>query len=1247
MKQAPLDPESQFGELLAQFDEALATASDSSSIATQTFLSSLADAELQRRFDKVQNCLQLLEQDRRRKTASGTNDTSAHEQATVPHQIGRFRVIRRLGSGGFGVVFLAEDPVLRRQVAIKMPLASIFQSQELHDRFLRECRAAAMLNHPGIVRVLESGDVHGIPYQVAEFVNGERLSDLLKREHPTVQRSVMIVRSLADAVQHAHEHGVLHRDIKPDNVLLQMQHVVNGRESRSRNALASGFPDNNMEPTTEASAVRLMNSTMQPDAIPRITDFGLARLADDDSALSRSGMLVGTPKYMSPEQLHGKVRVQGPPTDIYALGVVLHELLTGAVPFADAEGLQSRIAISANSVPSFRSRHPGISKDLETICLKCLQLRPEDRYASAGDLRDDLSRYLDGRPTLARPVPSHEQFLRWVTGNRKLAGLLGLLVLSVFVVLVQAIRNDRASREQNKVLSTTLSQLTAEKQRADESLMLADKNRVIAEQSESRYRDTAWLAQQGEYSTAIMQASSAWRNGEIASMNQTILPFLLRQENDLQGFEWRYLWNQGQTLRPLTGHSESVKAMSLSADGKQIYTVGNDNTIRRWNSRSGMLEATSRLPGQAYHFEASISQNSDFAVIFRMLDQDQVDEVAVYDLHNGEVIMRRTFPFNSIGGVSISSDGSNVLVAGSKTIDLDLVGPFVQIWLPKSDTVIEDNVTFRELAVGDTKIGGHAITEIGFTPDGKSIVIAVMGMYSPKHSQLLLTTLNDVSTIAPGKSESIFGPLTPISWQPGIVHQMVFSPNGSYMATTVLGNDQTFRADIWDLQKHELFRRSEVFSRSIDSIVFDATGTKLAIGVTLPGVNSSGLAAGPDESAVSNSRPELRLWDYVADVIETLPYVAKSDIVFLKPMSPVAASGWFVGQGGGATTIWRPESVLPYRELSGHRPKEVWDLAFSGDGSTVFSVGDDHMLRSWDLALGVEKKSADPRSILVSCLAVSPDGRWVAAGGYDDEVVVYDAQSLNPVATLKGHTHDVRALAFSSDSQMLASGGRDRNIRIWNVPGFDLARVREGHVDTVRALTWATDGQLISAGSDRRIRTWDSNGVIVHERIEPEQIHSMSFAPAGLRIPVPSAIAAPSERGFRVDPRSMTATSSEKVDDQNIITTKGDDLLAIGMKHGTVRLWHLPTDTVLFEAQHHGVEIRSLAFSPDGHTLAVGRSDEAVSLWHVATGRNVLTFDQLGSSVHRVIFSPDGTRLLAAMHDGTIRIWSAPPIPSH
>ena len=311
MKRVPLDPETQFSELLAQFDEALATASDVSSVSSHPFVSVLSDADLQRRFDRVHGCLQLLEQDRRRQTASSgdrhssTQDQTAHKPAAVPHQIGRFRVIRRLGSGGFGVVFLAEDPVLRRQVAIKMPLASIFQSQELHDRFLRECRAAAMLNHSGIVRVLESGDIQGIPYQVAEFVNGERLSDLLKRQRPTVQSAAKIVRSLADAVQHAHGHGVLHRDIKPDNILLQRS------DGAAWAATTEGALKFNGSTETVSEVQSGTQTTIPADPVPRITDFGLARLADDDSALSRSGMLVGTPKYMSPEQLRGKVRLQG------------------------------------------------------------------------------------------------------------------------------------------------------------------------------------------------------------------------------------------------------------------------------------------------------------------------------------------------------------------------------------------------------------------------------------------------------------------------------------------------------------------------------------------------------------------------------------------------------------------------------------------------------------------------------------------------------------------------------------------------------------------------------------------------------------------------------------------------------------------------------------------------------------------------------------------------------------------------
>lgn len=1227
MKQVPLDPESQFIELLAKFDEALATASNASSVSSQPFVSTLADADFQQRFDRVQSCLQLLDQDRRRQAAT----SASGRREETPRQIGRFRVIRRLGSGGFGVVFLAEDPMLRRPVAIKMPLATIFQSQELHDRFLRECRAAAMLNHPGIVRVLESGDVHGIPYQVAEFVDGERLSDLVKRQRPSVVSAAKIVRSLADAVQHAHDHGVLHRDLKPDNILLQNPvGVAWNANSDFQSTESTRSPDAALQEQAR------QQTPIQAALVPRITDFGLARVADDDAALSRSGMLVGTPKYMSPEQLNGKVRLQGPATDIYSLGVVLHELLTGAVPFADADSLQSRIVASENSVPSFRSARADVSKDLETICLKCLRLRPEDRYCSAGELRDDLSRYLDGRPTLARPVPIHEQFYRWVAGNRKRSALLGMLTLLVLVVFVQAIRNERASYKQSTMLSMTVKQLMAEKQRADDSLQQANASRIEAVQSESRYRDVAWLAQQGEYSAAMMQASEAWQRGDIALMNQVLLPFLSWHDDELRGFAWRYLWGQGQSLRPLIGHSEFVCALSITNDGERAWSIGEDNTIRRWHLNSGVLESTWKLAGEGHRIQAAFSKDCRRAVIAKIVDRAVMSDVTVCDPESNRVLMHRSFPDDNINAVAISNDGNAVVVAGNSQSTTNASVPFIQIWLPDTDTVINDDSSFRTLLAGEATVPGRSISSIRFSPDGTNLMVAVTDAFSPAHSHVLMTSLGTVALEDASKSEMAFGPLTPIRWSRGRVHHMVFSPDGRYLAMTLIGD--LFWAEIWDLKTGEMVRATEEFSRPINAISFDSTGTNLGLGLTLAELDSALNATMPIKETVQQTRYEFRLWDFAADTSQTLPYQAKRDIPFLKPLKSDAGAGWIVGHGGGALNIWRPEVVAPYHEFIGHRPTEVWDLALSSDGSTLFSVGDDHFLRSWDVATSTEKNSSSPRSILVSCVAVSPDGRWVAAGGYDDEIVVYDKESLNPVATLSGHTHDLRALAFSPDSRMLATGGRDKIIRLWNVPNFSEAGIREGHQDTVRALTWTTDGQLVSSGSDRRILVWDANGHIVRERTEPEGVHSLAFAPAGLRVPVPGTNAVAASVEFR----SPTATDAEATNTQRIVTVQANELLALGMKHGTVRLWHIPTDTVFFEAVNHGVEIRSLAFSPDGGKLAVGGDDGAVSLWHVPSGRKVLAFDQLGSSVNRVAFSPDGSRLFAALHDGTIRTWYAP-----
>jgi serine/threonine protein kinase len=256
---------------------------------------------------------------------SGTVDFVLNLNLETPPLPNRFCVEKMLGQGGFGCVYLATDEVLSRVVAIKIPYRTSDKNGELRTQFLKESRAAARLNHPSIVRVLDSGESDGIFWQVAEYVDGPRLSDFRVEQGGTLPPIIAarIVSHLADAVQHAHDNGVLHRDIKPENILLER--IL--RQSDASEALET--------------------------TIPRLTDFGLARLADDDIAASRSGIVVGTPKYMAPEQLQGKSSMQGEWTDIYSLGLVLYELLTGAIPFPEAVDLNARIAVSNKSVPSF------------------------------------------------------------------------------------------------------------------------------------------------------------------------------------------------------------------------------------------------------------------------------------------------------------------------------------------------------------------------------------------------------------------------------------------------------------------------------------------------------------------------------------------------------------------------------------------------------------------------------------------------------------------------------------------------------------------------------------------------------------------------------------------------------------------------------------------------------------------------------------------------------------------------------
>jgi serine/threonine protein kinase len=322
---------------------------------------------------------------------SGVPLSAMAESVAPPQSIGGYEILEKIGQGGMGVVYRARDVQLQRVVALKVlargstdQVRRWFGLDDAHHpqstRFLREARAVALLDHPNIVRVYNIGESDGWPYVALEYAAGGSLADRLRQGMPAPRDAAVTVALLARAVQHAHEKGVLHRDLKPSNILLTA------------------------------------------DGQPKIADFGLAKLwqvPDEEAALTRSGMILGTPAYMAPEQAAGRIEAIGPAADVYGLGAILYNLLTGRPPFRGAGPMEilSRLATEQPVSPSAINR--VVDRDLATICLKCLEKNPRDRYASAGALADDLDQWLLGAPVTARLRPGRG-LARW---GRLIAGL--------------------------------------------------------------------------------------------------------------------------------------------------------------------------------------------------------------------------------------------------------------------------------------------------------------------------------------------------------------------------------------------------------------------------------------------------------------------------------------------------------------------------------------------------------------------------------------------------------------------------------------------------------------------------------------------------------------------------------------------------------------------------------------------------------------------------------------------------------
>lgn len=922
-------------------------------------------------------------------------------------RLGRYDIVRLLGSGTFGVVYLAHDCKLHRPVALKIARATVLADDHLRLRFVREAETLAMLQHPHIVPVYEADEVEGLCYLAIAFCDGPTLEQYLQESGPLDPRlAVKLLLPLVDAVEHAHAHGVLHRDIKPANVILEK---------------AEGKCDG-------------------LDLVPRLTDFGLAKVVEEKSTSTLSGIVLGTAQYMAPEQAAGHIERIGPPTDVYALGAVLYQMLTGRAPIEGNTTIDTLRRLLIDDPLEVRRLAPGVPADLDAIVLRCLNKAVTARYATAADLAADLRRFLDGQQTVARPLSIRQRASRWIHRNPTLTSLLALTA----IVLALSLSLYRSSQQLWRSLAAN-QQTTSDLEASQRQAELA--------KHEVRLRD---------YCDHIQKAKAAIDAGDMAKAIKALQNEIPTADDespvDLRGLAWYYLWDLA-TQVPLhqVKTSDDNYQICLSPDQRELAAVGKDSTLRLYdatNLKQSTFISTNQIEinGVAYSPDGQLIATAGDDGTIRVFDLHSREQLHKFDSHNGKVF-----------GVTFYDGSSKLASCGNE--------PLVRLW----DVSSGDGVGYLE---------GHTdfVEALALSPDGRLLATA------SSDKTCILWNLNELQP-----------EVKPLGGHNGKLSSVCFSPKGDWLATG--GLDKT--VILWDASSGKRLG-TQTHLDGVQTVAFSSSGQHLFAGdrsgalrkyriepgkpnfkLALDNQSDTWLAhdnrvwyaiANPKTGTLltSGGGGWLRIWSAGSrsDLRQVVPS-EPTDVIVDLAYSPDGERLFLLHEHSGIEMLdahtLRSLGNLHSRHMHWH------SLAVLGDEEVA--AGNAHgVVAIWNWKTGELNRVIDPphENYTVTGIIYSPQTKLIGVLPYDaNHVRIYHAKDREFAVQLQTSNHS--SAAFSPDGERLAVD-TDNNIFIYDVGTQRLVQTLHGHGATISSLAYNAEGLLASASSDRSLRLWSPDG---------------------------------------------------------------------------------------------------------------------------------------------------------------------------